>query len=333
MRFNPSIPLVDLHRHIEGSMRISTIVDLIHQYNIPFPGHDLEGIKSNIQVTSQQPSVMAFIRKMELAVTVFKNYDVCRRIAYECVEDAVSEGIDYIELRFSPIFIAQPHLLDPYGIVESIVDGILSAQRNFNFHANIIGILSRTYGPDMANLELDALLSQKEYLKAVDLAGDEVNFPGELFVNHFNRVVDAGLNVTIHAGESSGPQSIWQAINQLHAQRLGHAVHAVHDPNLMDYLSEHRIPIETNLTSNVQTATVGKYSDHPLRTFLQHGILATINSDDPAISGINLAHEYENAAILAGLLPGEVGQVQWNGIEAAFLSEHEKQQITQKYIQ
>jgi adenosine deaminase len=324
MAIEPDIPLVDIHRHIEGSIRISTIMDMIHKYQIAFPGDSFAEIQSQILISSQQPGVMAFINKMELAIKAFVNYDACWRIAYESVEDAVLEGINYVELRFSPVFIAQAHSLDLFGIVESVVDGIQSAQRDFDTHANIIGILSRTYGPTTAWRELDALLSKKDYLRAIDLAGDEQSFPGELFVIHFNRVVDEGLNVTIHAGESSGSQSIWQAIKQLHAQRLGHAVRAVDDPVLMDYLAEHDIPIESNLTSNVQTGTVTQYSDHPIKQFLANGIMVTINSDDPAISGIKLSFEYEKAAPMAGLCQDEIREVQMNGIKAAFLTEQEK---------
>jgi adenosine deaminase len=327
---DPTIPLVDLHRHIEGSIRIATIVDLVNKYNIPFPARDFDGIKPLVQVTKIQPGVMAFIAKIEMATSVLINFGACRRVAYECVEDAFIDGIDYLEVRFSPLFMSHPHSLAPEGIVEAVVDGIQAAQEDFGIRTNIIGIISRTYGPDLARLELDALLTQKSFIQAVDLAGDEQNFPGELFVEHFNRVVTAGLQVTIHAGESAGSRSIWQAINQLHAQRIGHAVRAVEDPVLIDYLLIHQIAIESNITSNIQTGTVKNYSEHPLNTFLQKGLLATINSDDPGISGITLRHEYEYGAKLSGLTPQMVKQVQMNGLNAAFLPESEKKAIQAK---
>ncbi len=327
---DPSIPLVDLHRHIEGSIRIGTIVDLVNKFDIPFPARDYSGIKPLVQITKTQPGVMAFISKIQLATKVLVNFEACRRVAYECVEDAAHEEIDYLEVRFSPVFMAQPHSLAPEGIVEAVVDGIEAAQDNFGLKTNIIGIISRTYGPDLARLELDALLTQKSSIKAVDLAGDEQNFPGELFIDHFNRVVSAGLQVTIHAGESVGSRSIWQAINQLHAQRIGHGVRAIEDPALIDFLQIHQIPIESNITSNVQTGIVNNYSDHPLKTFLEKNLLVTINSDDPGTSGISLRHEYERGSLLAGLTPGMIVQVQKNGLEAAFLSEYEKKVIQTK---
>ncbi len=324
---DPSIPLVDLHRHLEGSIRISTIIDLVNKFNIPYPARDYSGIKPYVQVMKTQPGVMAFISKIELATKVLANLEACRRVAYECVEDAADEEIDYLEVRFSPVFMAQPHSLAPDGIVEAVVDGIQAGEEDFGVRTNIIGIISRTYGPDLARLELDALLTQKSSIKAVDLAGDEQNFPGELFVEHFNRVVSAGLQVTIHAGESVGSRSIWQALNQLHAQRIGHAVRAIEDPSLMDYMQIHQIAIESNITSNIQTGTVNNYSEHPLKAFLEKGLLATINSDDPGTSGITLRHEYEQGSILAGLNADMVLQVQKNGLEAAFLPESEKKAI------
>ena len=129
---------------------------------------------------------------------------------------------------------------------------------------------------------------------------------------------DAGLVVTIHAGEAAGPESIWSAIRDLGATRIGHGVRATEDAALMDYLAEHRIGIECNLTSNVQTSTVPDYASHPLREFLERGLLATINTDDPGISGIDLAHEYDVAAPAAGLNAEQIAQARRNSAEIVF---------------
>lgn len=162
---------------------------------------------------------------------------------------------------------------------------------------------------------------------AIDLAGDELGQPGELFVKHFKAVRDAGLNVTVHAGEAAGAPSIWQAIEQLGATRIGHGVKAVEDLKLMDYLRQHDIGIESCITSNIQTSTVGSYASHPLKTFLEHGILACINTDDPAVEGIELPYEYEVAAPKVGLTTEQIRQAQINGLTLAFLSDSEKQAL------
>lgn len=326
----PDLPLIDLHRHLDGSVRLETILDVGLQHDLPLPARDLEGLRPYVQVTTPQPDILAFFAKFEWQVGILVNYDVCRRIAYENVRDAQREGIDYIELRFSPVFMAEPHGLNPAGVAEAVVDGVAAGQREFGVRANLIGIISRTYGPEVGQKELDALLTQRDHLVALDLAGDEKNFPGEWFLDHFRQGREAGWQVTVHAGEAGGSQSIWQAIRELGAARIGHAVRAVDDPALMDYLAQNRIGVETNLTSNVQTSTVPSYASHPLKTMLEHGILVTINTDDPGISAIDLPFEYQVAVEKAGLSPAQATQVQQNALEIAFLSAKEKAALRAK---
>ena len=325
-----TLPLIDLHRHLDGSIRLGTILDLGRKHNISLPADNLEGLKPFVHITESSPGVMAFLEKFKYMVGVLADYDACSRVAYENVEDAFLEGIDYIELRFSPKFMSEPHQLDVSGVVESVLDGVDRARKKFDISVNLIGIISRTYGPDLAWMELESLLEYKDHITALDLAGDEMNFPGSLFVEHFNEGKDAGWHITVHAGEEGGPDNIWQAVEELGAERIGHGVSAVQDPLLMDYLGENQIGVESNLTSNLQTRVVDDYSSHPLRTFLERGILATINTDDPGISAIDLHHEYEHAAPRAGLSQVQVTKAQLNAVETAFLSDIEKQGLFEK---
>jgi adenosine deaminase len=324
---DPRLPLIDLHRHLDGSVRLETILDLGIRHNLDLPSYDLEGLQPFVQVTEAQPDILAFFKKFEWQTKVMVDRDACRRIAYENVLDAAQEGIDYIELRFSPWFMAEAHHLQPAGVVEAVVDGIEAGRQATGVRVNLIGILSRTYGPQTAWQELEALLTQKDRLVGLDLAGDEAHFPGELFVDHFKRGREAGWRITVHAGEASGPESIWQAVKALGAERIGHAVRAPEDPALLDYLAKKRIGIESSLTSNVQTSTVAGYDRHPLKLFLERGIPATLNTDDPGISAINLHYEYEVAAPAAGLSPGQIHQAQQNALEVAFLSQAEKDSL------
>ena len=319
-----SLPLIDLHRHLDGSVRLETILELGRQHNLPLPADDVEGLRPYVQVTEPQPGLMAFFAKFKWMIGVLIDYDACWRIAYENVEDLRAEGLDYAELRFSPWFMAEPHRLDPAGVVEAVVDGVEAACRHFSYPVKLTGIISRHYGTDIAWKELEALLSQRDHLVALDLAGDEANFPARQYVEHINKARDAGWQITAHAGEAAGPESIWQAIQELGATRIGHAVHAVQDPVLIDTMRQQRIGIETSLTSNVQTSTVPDYPRHPLRQFLESGLLATINTDDPGISGITLADEYQVAAPAAGLSPDQIRQAQRNALEIAYLTPSEK---------
>jgi adenosine deaminase len=321
---NPNLPLIDLHRHLDGNVRLETILDLGRQHNLPLPAWDPDSLRPFVQVTVPQPGVMAFLSRFHWMTAVMVDYDACRRIAYENVADARREGLDYVELRFSPWFMAQASQLDPVGVVEAVADGIAAGRRDFNQPVNLIGIISRTYGPQSAWLELNALLSQPDRIIALDLAGDEANWPGELFVDHFKRARRSGWQVTVHAGEISGAESVWQAIQGLGAVRIGHAVRAFDDPVLLDYLYDHQIGIEVSLTSNVQTSTVEDYPRHPLKSFMHRGLLAALCSDDPGISGIDLRYEYEVAAPRAGLSILQIEQAQRNALEIAFLTKEEK---------
>ncbi|PKO03365.1 MAG: adenosine deaminase [Chloroflexi bacterium HGW-Chloroflexi-5] len=325
-----SLPLIDLHHHLDGSVRLETILDLGLKHNLPLPAKTLEELRPYVQVSDPQAGVMDFIEKFKWMVGVLVDYDTCRRVAFENVEDAASQGIDYIELRYSPWFMAEPHALNPQGVVEAVTDGIRAGEREFGVRVNQVGILSRHYGSEIAHQELSALLSFKNEITALDLAGDEGNYRGEWFVDHFSKAREAGWHITVHAGEIMGPQSIWQAIRELKAERIGHAVHAVEDAALIAYLAVHHIGVECCLTSNVQTSTVRDYQSHPLRTFLESGVLATLNTDDPGISAIDLNYEYEVAAPAAGLTVDQIKQAQKNALEIAFLSQDEKQGLIAK---
>jgi adenosine deaminase len=321
---DPTLPLVDLHRHLDGSFRLETILDLGKQHGVKLPGTTLEELRPHVQVTEPQPGLMAFIGKMLWLTRVLADGEACCRIARENVEDAKREGIDYVELRFSPWFMAEPHGLDPREVIEGVVQGIAEGVAATGLRVNLIGILSRTYGAEIAHKELDALLAHREHFVALDLAGDEANFPAPLFVDHFTKGRDAGWRVTVHAGEAGGSQSVWDAIKLLGAERIGHGVRALEDPKLADYLAENRVPIEANLTSNVHTSTVPDLARHPLREMMVRGLVCSINTDDPGVSAIDLRHEYEVAAPAAGLSPEQIRQAQLNSLETAFLSEEEK---------
>ncbi|WP_419239567.1 adenosine deaminase [Photobacterium leiognathi] len=330
---NKQLPLTDIHRHLDGNIRPQTILELGQQFNMTLPGHDLESLRPHVQIVEAEPSLVAFLSKLDWGVAVLGDLDACRRVAYENVEDALRAQIDYAELRFSPYYMAMKHNLPVAGVVEAVIDGVNAGCRDFGIKANLIGIMSRTFGVDACQQELDALLTHKDKLVAIDLAGDELGQPGTQFNAHFKQVRDAGLRVTVHAGEAAGPESMWQAINELGAVRIGHGVKAIQDPKLMDYLAEHKIGIESCITSNIQTSTVSNIKDHPIKPFLEHGILASLNTDDPAVEDIELPYEYEVAAPAVGLSQAQIEQAQRNGLEIAFLTESEKQALREMAAQ
>lgn len=261
---------------------------------------------------------------------VLASLDACRRVAFENIEDAARNSLHYVELRFSPGYMAMAHQLPVAGVVEAVIAGVREGCKTFGVEARLIGIMSRTFGEAACLQELDALLAHRDHITALDLAGDELGFHGSLFLSHFNQARDAGWHITVHAGEAAGPESIWQAIKELGAERIGHGVKAVEDRALMDYLAEHRIGIESCLTSNIQTSTVASLANHPLKTFLEHGVIASLNTDDPAVQGVDIIHEYTIAAPAAGLTREQIRQAQINGLEMAFLSNEEKRALREK---
>ena len=327
---DPKLPLIDLHRHLDGAIRLETVVELAAEKGIELPAYDVDGLRPYVVVEGKAAGLMDFIGRFRYLTAILTDLDACRRVAYENVEDAKREGIDYIELRFSPWFMALPNGLHPEGVVEAVADGIIAGERDFGVRAQAIGIMSRTYDTDTCHHELDALLAHRDHLAAIDLAGDEEKFPARLFREHFHRALDAGLSVTVHAGEVEGPHSVWDAIRELGATRIGHGIHSLEDPALVEYLAENGIGLEINITSNIQIGAVEDYADHPVKQILDSGVLANLNTDDPAISGIDLHHEFEVAAPRAGLTPQQTRRAQANALEMAFLPEEEKKVLLAK---
>jgi len=328
-----TLPLVELHRHLDGSIRLETILELADQHGIALPARSVAELAPYIHIDDSAPGLMAFLDRFEHMTAVLVDADACRRVAYENVEDAQSEGIDYIELRYSPWFMAESHGMDPAEVMEACADGVRAAERDTGVRANIIGILSRTYGAETCMKELDAILAHRDHIVAVDLAGDELRYPAQLFKAHFKRVRDAGLHVTIHAGEADGPQSVWSAIHDLGATRIGHGFRAIEDPALVDFLAEQGIGLEICPTSNLHTSTVKDYASHPIKPLAEGGVKFCLNTDDPGISAIDIAHEYDVAAPAVGLTPEQVYQSQLDGLDMAFLGAEEKSDLQLKVAQ
>lgn len=324
-----TLPLLDLHRHLDGNIRPATIWQLATKNNIVLPASQFDDFIPHVQIQGSESDLLAFLKKLDWGVAVLQSLDDVKRVAFENVEDAFNAGLNYAELRFSPYYMSMNHNLPISDVVAAVIDGTNAGMKVFNIKINLIGILSRTFGVKQCQLELDALLMHKNNLVAIDLAGDEYNFPGELFVEQFKQVRNAGLQVTVHAGEAGGAKSVWQAIKELGATRIGHGVASIEDEKLMSYMVNNNIAIESCLTSNFQTGTVTDLSQHPLKGFLDYGIKACLNTDDPAVQGIEIKHEYTVAQQVLKLSDKEISQLQKNAIEVCFLSANDKKALLQ----
>jgi adenosine deaminase len=324
---NHNYPLTDLHRHLDGNIRLSTIWQLAQEHSIVLPADSLEKLKKKVQIQQKTTDLLAFLEKMELGVSVLASEQTCFRIAYENIEDAKLAGLDYVELRFSPVFMAQAHNLPVDQVVDAVIAGCKAGTKKYGVPVNLIGILSRSYGEATCHQELQALLRAKDDIVALDLAGDEKGFPAIRFKQHFKLARDAGWNITVHAGEADGPHSIRQAIDELGATRIGHSVAAREDPHLMDFMANNNISIECCLTSNFQTGACTNIADHPIKTFMERGIVVTLNTDDPGVSGIEIADEYKLAREVVELTTEQLAQIQLNGVKVAFAEDSIKEQL------
>jgi adenosine deaminase len=326
-----NFPLCELHRHLDGSIRLQTILELADQHGIALPARDIGGLAPYVHIDESAPGLMAFIARFEHMTAVLVDADACRRVAYENVVDARDEGIDYIELRYSPWFMAQSHGLEPAAVMEACADGVRAGERDTGIKANIIGILSRTYGATDCMKELEAILSHRDHVVGVDLAGDEAGYPAHLFEDHFRRVRDAGLHVTIHAGEADGPHSVWSAIRDLGAERIGHGFRSIEDPALVEYLAEQGIGLECCPTSNLHISAVADYVSHPIKDLADRGVKFCLNTDDPGISNIDITHEYEVAARAVGLSEAQIRHSQADALEMAFLEPGDRAALRGRY--
>jgi adenosine deaminase len=327
---NPSLPLVDLHRHLDGNIRPSTIWQLAQQHNITLPGHSESEFTELAIINDKAKDLLEFLQKLDYGVSVLADMDAVYRVAYENMLDAKAQQLDYVELRFSPYYMAMTHNLNMSELVKVVAQAVSDGAKDTGVKANLIGILSRTFGAETCQKELDSLLNNHQHIAALDLAGDEINFPAAQFETHFKQARDAGFAITVHAGEAAGPDSIWNAINLLGATRIGHGVAATQDAKLMDYMAKQQIAVESCPTSNYQTSTIAEVTDSPIKTFLDHEVIVCLNTDDPAVSNITIQHEYDVAYNTLKLTKAELEKVQLNGVKAAFLSDTDKQVLLQK---
>ena len=230
-------PLVELHRHLEGNVRLPTVLDLARRHGVELPAWTEEELKPHVRIATRVASLVDFIAKFAVLKKVIADYDAVRRIVRENLEDAAGEGIDYIELRFSPWFMGEEHGLDPHGVVEAACDALEEARGKIPVQAKLIGIIARNYGPEIGRIELAAAIRGRDRgVVALDLAGDEAGYPGDLFVRHFAEAREAGLHTLAHAGEAAGAASVRQAVLGLGAERIGHGIRCLEDPAVVDLL-------------------------------------------------------------------------------------------------
>ncbi len=282
----------ELHRHLDVSMRLSTLLELAQERGLVPTSTSLAEFEKEFILREPMEDLGRVLAKFTLYQQVQDRPDVLERVAYEVACDAFAEGIHKIEFRYSPGFITDLSKLPWIDSLDGFDAGLKRAQaENPGLKTGLICIGSRDFG--MASIEktIEFYLKHDDRFIGFDLAGDEALYPNSLYWHAMKPVVASGANITIHAGEASGPDSVWSALEDLGAKRIGHGIRSVEDPELMDYLREKQILLEMCPTSNRITSAWPDYSTHPFRTCFEFGIPVSLNTDDPSIFGNRLSDE------------------------------------------
>lgn len=316
------LPKTDLHLHLDGSLRPATLLELSREQGVRLPADDLEGLREHL--TPKGGDLEAYLEVFPLTLSVLGTVAALERTAYELASDAADENVRYVEVRFSPI-LHQEHGLSLETIVEAVLAGLERARREHGVRSGVILCGLRHIGPDVSLRLADlAIAYRHKGVVAFDLAGAEKDYPAKEHREAFARIRKHNINVTVHAGEAFGPPSIHQALHQCGAHRIGHGTRLREDPDLLEYVNDHRIPLEMCLTSNVQTGAVSELDDHPFGEYFRRGLRVTLNTDNRLISNTSMTEELALAARVFDLDLAGLRRVLVNGWKSAFLSHAEK---------
>jgi adenosine deaminase len=324
-----NLPKVDLHRHLEGSLRLSTLSEIAREHGVDLPSYDVEELRPYVQVTTDEtPDFHAFLEKFNFLARFYPKLDCIDRISYEAVADAAQDNVKYLELRFNPVTLALSQGFHFEEVVEWVISAVKRAEQDFDIMVKLLITIRRDYDQDTASRVVDmAIRYADQGIVGLDLAGDEVHYSARPFAALFNKAREAGLGTTVHAGEAAGAESVRTAIEIMKANRIGHGVRASEDLAVMDLVRERGTTLEMCPTSNIQTAAVKAITRHPLRAFFQIGLPVTINTDDPSVSNTTLTDEYMVTVRGIGVTVSEIKQMILTGIQAAFLSQSETEQL------
>ncbi len=314
------IPKVDLHRHLEGSLRVSTMLEIASQHGLQLPEIDFQTL------VQMQPgdslSFTTFLSKFQTLRQFYRSPEVISRVTHEAIADAAADGVVYLELRFTPVALGRLQGFSLARVMDWVVRSAEEAGRQYHLHTRLIASVNRHEPVELAE-EVARLAAERmeQGIVGLDLAGNEAEFPAQPFAGVFREARESGLHITVHAGEWGGPENIRQAILELGAERIGHGVRVVEDPDVLALVRERQIPLEVCVTSNYQSGVVPSLDEHPLPRLIQEGVTITLNTDDPSISNITLSDEYRLVLEDFGLPYAALTKCITNAARASFLPE------------
>jgi len=317
--FLRSLPKCELHCHLDGSLRLTTIRDQAQKDKVELPTTDLDELRKILVVEKSAGSLPNYLQIFDLTLKVLQTPEALVRSAYELAEDASQENILYLEVRYSPILHTQCGMTTMES-VDAVLRGLQQAEQDFKIKTGIIICGIRNISPEVSYQLAELAVAYKNRgVVGFDLAGIEENFPAKDHREAFNLILQNNINTTLHAGESYGPESIHQAVHYCGAHRIGHGVRLKEDGDLLNYINDHRIALEMCLTSNVNTGSVRNYQSHPFRFYYEYGLRVTLNTDNRLISNTNLTREYFLAFQHWKLSIKDFKEIIIGGFKSAFL--------------
>jgi adenosine deaminase len=330
-----ALPKIELHRHLEGSLRLDTMVEIAREHGIEMPEYEVETLRPFVQVMPDEyRSDKTFLAKFKTIRQFLLNADVVHRVAYEAVADAAHDNIKYFELRFTPKALCNISKCKPEYIVGVVSDAVAEAAEEYGITARLIVSINRNEGLEIGEEGLDAAIAHmKDGVVGFDMGGDEASFPASPFRDLFRRARDAGLRITLHAGEWEGAQSVWDAVGNLGAERVGHGIRVLEDPGIVNVLLGRGTVLECCPTSNVDSGVVKDLTEHPFPELVRQGLKTTLNTDDPLLSNITLTEELVRAVRYMGLTIDDLKHHTMVAARCAFLPEDERDQLVQQFDQ
>jgi adenosine deaminase len=322
--FIQKLPKTDLHCHLDGSLRLDTILELARAQKVALPTFDRGELFRMIYAGEVCNSLDDYLKAFDITLSVMQTEDALERIAHELAEDAWRENVRYIEVRYAPMLHTRTGLRLTQ-VVEAVLRGLRTAKRELGIRYGLIlcGIRSMSAESSVRMAEL-CLAFKNRGVVGFDLAGSEVNNPAKLHRQAFQLVIDNNINCTAHAGEAFGPDSIAQAIHKCGAHRIGHGTRLVENGELLNYVNDHRIPLEVCPSSNLQTKAAAGWEAHPVDFFVDYGLRVTINTDNRLITDTTVSKEIWLCHQHYGWTLDQIKDVIIAGFKSAFMPYREK---------
>ena len=322
-----ALPKVELHCHLDGSLRVETVLDEAEKQKVKLPTDNPDELKKLLQPGFECKSLVDYLKAFDITLSVLQEEEALYRAAYELIEDVSKENVKYIEVRYSPI-LHQKKGLGLVAILEAVLAGLRQGEKDFGVKSGIIICGIRNIDPkySMKLAELSVAYKNKGVV-AFDLAGAEEDYPAKEHRDAFHLVLKNNLNSTAHAGEAYGPESIHQAIHYCGAHRIGHGTRLFENGDLLNYVNDHRIPLEICISSNIQTKAVKRFEDHPVRLYYDLGLRITLNTDNRLVSDTTLTREFMIAHEYYGFTLEEIKDIIIQSFKSAFIPYREKRDM------